>query len=62
MQRVHSYDPVRACFTCPYWADLLFTIIFTLEMVMKLIAYGLYFGEPDAYLRDAWNCMVRCDT
>ena len=24
---------------------------------LKLIAFGLYFGEPDAYLRDAWNCM-----
>jgi len=37
--------------------DILFTIIFTLEMAMKLVAYGLYFGDDSAYLRDAWNCM-----
>jgi hypothetical protein len=37
--------------------DMIFTIIFTLEMLMKLVAFGLYFGEDGAYLRDAWNCM-----
>ena len=37
--------------------DIIFTIIFTLEMIMKLVAFGLYFGDDGAYLRDAWNCM-----
>lgn len=37
--------------------DMLFTVIFTLEMLMKLIAFGVYFGDDGAYFRDAWNCM-----
>ena len=37
--------------------DILFTIIFALEMLMKLVAFGLYSGDTDAYLRDAWNCL-----
>jgi hypothetical protein len=37
--------------------DTVFTIIFALEMLVKLVAFGLYFGEENAYLRDAWNCM-----
>ena len=37
--------------------DIFFTIVFALEMVMKLIAFGLYMEDKDAYLRDPWNCM-----
>ena len=32
--------------------DIFFTIVFALEMVMKLIAFGLYMEDKDAYLRD----------
>ena len=34
--------------------DAIFAAIFTLEMVLKCIAFGL-FREEQAYLRDAWN-------
>ena len=46
--------------------DWVFTIIFALEMVMKLIAFGAVgsdfrkkglFCDDGAYIRDPWNCM-----
>ena len=37
--------------------DIVFTIVFLAEMLMKLVAYGLYMEDPDSYLRDPWNCM-----
>ena len=37
--------------------DIVFTIIFLAEMLMKLVAYGLFMEDPDSYLRDPWNCM-----
>lgn len=37
-------------------ANYYFTFIFTLEMALKVIAKGLYYGK-DAYLTDSWNIM-----
>ena len=46
--------------------DWIFTIIFVIEMIMKLIAYGAvgsdfkkkgWFCDDGAYIRDPWNCM-----
>lgn len=37
-------------------ANYYFTFMFTLEMVLKVIAKGLYYGK-DAYLSDSWNIM-----
>eukprot|EP00808_Paulinella_micropora_P016231 g27052.t1 len=34
--------------------DIFFTAVFTFEMCMKIIAFGLY-GTPTAYLTSAWN-------
>jgi voltage-dependent calcium channel L type alpha-1D len=34
--------------------DFIFTIIFTVEMVIKIIAVG-FIGHPGAYLRNNWN-------
>ncbi|DAZ92554.1 TPA: hypothetical protein N0F65_012784 [Lagenidium giganteum] len=36
--------------------DSVFTVIFLLEMIMKIIAYGLVMNE-DAYLRNGWNIL-----
>jgi len=36
--------------------DWVFTILFSVELVMKVIVYGLMF-TPDAYLRDGWNVL-----
>ncbi len=39
-------------------ADWCFTVLFTLEMLMKLTAFGVWLEEPEGtYLRDAWNVM-----
>ena len=35
--------------------DYFFTIVFTLELMSKVIANGLLTPYPTAYLRDAWN-------
>lgn len=37
-------------------ANYYFTFMFTLEMLLKVIAKGLYYGK-DAYLSDSWNIM-----
>lgn len=37
-------------------AELVFLIIFTCEMVLKIIALGFAF-EPHTYLRDPWNIL-----
>lgn len=37
-------------------ANYYFTFMFTLEMALKVIAKGLYYGK-DAYLSDSWNIM-----
>lgn len=37
-------------------ANYYFTFMFTLEMALKVIAKGLYYGN-DAYLSDSWNIM-----
>lgn len=37
--------------------DYVFTSIFTIEMLMKLIAFGLLFEDKGAYLRDPWNIL-----
>lgn len=34
--------------------DIIFTVIFTVEMLMKMIVYGFVF-TPDAYMKDGWN-------
>jgi len=36
--------------------DWVFTFVFTLELVIKVIVYGLMF-TPDAYLKDGWNVL-----
>eukprot|EP01060_Flectonema_neradi_P028643 TRINITY_DN3854_c3_g1_i1.p1 TRINITY_DN3854_c3_g1~~TRINITY_DN3854_c3_g1_i1.p1 ORF type:complete len:2094 (+),score=318.99 TRINITY_DN3854_c3_g1_i1:61-6342(+) len=39
-----------------YFADLSFTVIFVVEMVAKIIVFGIW-KAPHAYLRDLWNCV-----
>lgn len=36
--------------------DVIFSIVFTVEMVLKVVAFGLY-GSGDTYLHDPWNVM-----
>ena len=37
-----------------YLSDVITTLVFDIEMVLKIIAMGLYFGK-DTYLKDGWN-------
>ena len=37
-------------------ADVILTILFFMEMMLKIVTFGLVRGEK-AYLRDAWNRM-----
>lgn len=36
--------------------EYIFLVIFTLECVMKIIAYG-FVAHPGAYLRNGWNIL-----
>ena len=45
-------DPVIEVF------DMVFLIIFSVEMVLKIIAMG-FFMEAHSYLRDPWNIVSR---
>ncbi|TMW68744.1 hypothetical protein Poli38472_006212 [Pythium oligandrum] len=38
------------------WTDRFLTILFLVEVVLKVIAQGLYF-DPNAYLKNNWNVM-----
>jgi len=37
--------------------DVVFSVIFILEMVMKLVCYGLLFFSPKSYLLNGWNIL-----
>lgn len=37
--------------------DIFFTIIFTIELILKVIVYGLISSGEDAYLKDPWNML-----
>ena len=39
-----------------YVLDLIFTVIFLGEAIIKIIAYGFYWGEH-TYLKDSWNVL-----
>jgi len=38
-------------------ANLIFTIVFLLELIFKVIATGLLFNGPKSYLRDRWQLL-----
>ena len=35
--------------------DVVVTILFTWELVIKVIVYGFAINGPDSYIRNAWN-------
>eukprot|EP01048_Picozoa_sp_COSAG05_P018818 COSAG05_NODE_2827_length_2594_cov_36.512811_2_plen_215_part_00 len=37
--------------------DLLFTLIFVSEMLIKIATLNFIWGAPNAYLRNPWNCL-----
>ena len=39
------------------YSNNLITLIFVMELVMKVIVYGLVFNFNDSFLRDGWNVL-----
>ena len=37
--------------------DIVMTILFTIEMLIKIIVYGFIFNGEDSYIRNSWNIM-----
>lgn len=43
-------------------AETPFMVIFTVDMVIKMVALDL-FGQPSSYFSDSWNwCVATCST
>ena len=55
MDKVRPDDP-SSFWSGLFWLDVVTTIIFDLEMLLRIVAMGLYFGE-DTYLSDGWNVL-----
>merc|ERR1719162_2558049 len=53
-------DPTAALPVTLYWMGVLFTMIFTVEMLLKMVAYGCLFGSTNgcnAYWKEPWNIL-----
>jgi hypothetical protein len=37
--------------------DIVFTVVFSIEAVLKILVKGVVFTGPDAYMRNAWNVL-----
>ena len=40
-----------------WWSELIFNILYSIEMIIKIIAWGLLFSGPYSYLRSSWNIL-----
>jgi len=49
-------DPDSGLKTFLNWCDIVFTILFTIEMLIKWVVYGFMF-TPDAYMKNGWNLL-----
>ena len=44
----------------PEWQkqlEIVFLVLYTIEMVLKIVGLGFFFGNKKAYLRDPWNVL-----
>lgn len=48
-------DPDSKFASSLYYIDFVSTIIFIVEAIIKITAYGFYFCGPNSYLRSTWN-------
>ena len=39
------------------WLDMVMTILFTIEMVLKVATFGFVANGPGSYLRSGWNVL-----
>eukprot|EP01084_Bolivina_argentea_P291296 500624_1 len=40
-----------------FYSELIFNILYTFEMIIKIIAWGLIFSGPRSYLKSSWNVL-----
>ena len=40
-----------------YWINFALTIVFVIEMILKILACGFIFNGKNSYLRNAWNIL-----
>lgn len=50
-------NPNSLLATVLYYLDLTLTIIFIIEALVKIIAFGFLFNGNESYLRSPWNIM-----
>ena len=55
MDKVSPDDP-SSFWSGVFWLDVVTTIIFDVEMLLRIVAMGLFFGE-ETYLSDGWNVL-----
>jgi len=48
-------DPDSFLVSFLYYCDIVFSVIFLIEALLKIIAYGLLFNRDVAYLKNGWN-------
>lgn len=51
------FDPKDAQADNLYYIDIVVTILFTFEMVFKIIVFGFAINGKESYIRSAWNLM-----
>jgi Ion transport protein len=50
-------DPAGSVVNALYWIDFFSTIVFTIECVAKIIAFGFIFNGQPSYLKNPWNLL-----
>mmetsp|Transcript_6501 Transcript_6501/g.5842 ORF Transcript_6501/g.5842 Transcript_6501/m.5842 type:complete len:171 (-) Transcript_6501:520-1032(-) len=50
-------DPDSSFSNVLFYLDLVSTVIFTIEILLKFIAYGLIFNGKKSFVRDSWNLL-----
>ena len=50
-------DPNGVMSTILFYLDIITTLIFTLEAILKIITYGLTLNGKTSYLRNHWNML-----
>ena len=50
-------DPEGKLQVALHWLDIITTVFFTMEAVLKIIIFGFVLNGPKSYLRNLWNLM-----
>jgi hypothetical protein len=53
-------DPKGKITNILWYFDIVFTVIFIFEAVIKIITYGFLFNGEESYLRNYWNFIDFC--